>query len=428
MTANWEVRLDQHWRPILGAILLVALALRLLWVLVWHPVVTLEGGDGPFYIALAQSLLSAGGLAVNGVPILTAGPLYPLFLAGFMVAVPGEGWLLAARLGDVGVAVGSVALLFAVAAQVFGRPAGLIAAGWLAIDGRFIAETGQIQTEGLFIFLVLLFTAVYLWAVRQPHPAWLLLAAPLLGLATLTRAIGAVLVVAAIHIVLMRDWRAVLTRLLWFGLPFVLVLTPWLVRNYQVTGRITIGEGLAGNFWLGTVVGQWEGNAAFNEAIAALPRDPDCPICNPPTEVYIRFALEYIAAHPSEYAGLMARKLVRAYIQPAGTVVIGGPSLREMVFSGDVGQAFSQCEFWPKLWMYIGHFGSLVLAGVAVGRQRGHWRGWLVLAVMIATVSGAYWVLTIIPRYLYPIMPLYIALASGALVQPVASQTHQTLA
>ncbi|MDA0699530.1 MAG: hypothetical protein O3B16_06775, partial [Chloroflexi bacterium] len=43
---------------------------------------------------------------------------------------------------------------------------------------------------------------------------------------------------------------------------------------------------------------------------------------------------------------------------------------------------------------------------------------WLLPLLVIGYVSGLYAMLTIIPRYLFPIMPLYVVLAAAFLAAP----------
>ena len=68
-----------------------------------------------------------------------------------------------------------------------------------------------------------------------------------------------------------------------------------------------------------------------------------------------------------------------------------------------------------KLWIYVWHFGSVLLAVACVVRYRRTPAVWLLALLVIGYVSGLYAMLTIIPRYLFPIMPLYVVLAAAFL-------------
>ena len=110
-------------------------------------------------------------------------------------------------------------------------------------------------------------------------------------------------------------------------------------------------------------------------------------------------------------------------MQPFGTVtvgvVLGNESIKSMLPRGS-GYSMSDVAalpaFWPKLWIYILHFGSIGLAVYYSLLRWRQWREWILFAIPVLYFTGVYAMLTIIPRYLFPIMPLYLLLAAGALV------------
>jgi hypothetical protein len=191
-----------------------------------------------------------------------------------------------------------------------------------------------------------------------------------------------------------------------------LVVAPWAVRHYLLYGNLQlVGTSAASHFWLGAINdGQWEGLEVFlAEKLAIAGGDPN----NPP---YLQAALAVIAENPGRFLQLLALKLARAYVQPNGTVFFAGPSLKAMlgeVVAGrsGVGALLADATFWPKLTMYAFHFGTIGLGLAAVWRNRARWREILPPVLAIAGFSGAYMLLTIIPRYIFPIMPCFIVLA-----------------
>ena len=138
---------------------------------------------------------------------------------------------------------------------------------------------------------------------------------------------------------------------------------------------------------------------------------------------YFADALRIIESDPLRFMQLRARRVAEAYLQPFGTVtvgvVLGNESIKAMLprDSGySLGELAAAPAFWPKLWMYMLHFGSIGLAlYYSLVRWR-QWREWSLFAIPVLYFSGVYALLTIIPRYLFPIMPLYLLLAAGALV------------
>ena len=148
--------------------------------------------------------------------------------------------------------------------------AGLLAAGVLAISPVFIIEAAQILTETLYIFLIaggvwlyLEYVVVEAWRAMPLHEtpyrpiAWLLLAALLFGLATLTR---------AVLLASPSRWRSICC---WcaagagagngrrcFCWPYALVVSTWTVYSLARWNRFVIaGEGLSANLYLGATLG-----------------------------------------------------------------------------------------------------------------------------------------------------------------------------
>ena len=72
--------------------------------------------------------------------------------------------------------------------------------------------------------------------------------------------------------------------------------------------------------------------------------------------------------------------------------------------------------FFPKLWIYILHYGSIAAALIYIIVERRDFRQWSIFAMVIMYFSGVYAILTVIPRYLFPIMPLYLIMAAYVIV------------
>jgi hypothetical protein len=116
--------------------------------------------------------------------------------------------------------------------------------------------------------------------------------------------------------------------------------------------------------------------------------------------------------------------LGEAYLQPFGTVsvgvVFGNESIKDMIFSNsdqDRMDTIKSPAFFPKLWIYIIHYGSIALSVLYMIRQRREFMQWSILAIVILCFSGMYALLTIIPRYIFPIMPLYLIMAAYVVVE-----------
>jgi hypothetical protein len=260
--------------------------------------------------------------------------------------------------------------------------------------------------------------AAYVTAHQRSSTRWFLLAWFVLGLAALARPTALVVFPAlALHLWLSRPPAQAARQSAALLAMAALVLGPWLLRHYILYGDLNVmGSSALSHFWLGAIRdGQWGGLADFVEQRATLQADDPN---NPP---YLRAALQVIAENPIRFAGLVARKLLRAYLQPAGTTFFAGPSLKEMLAAvlagrGSLAALVGDATFWPKLLIYIWHFGTLGLGLAAMWAGRSRWRETLPPVLVIAAMSGLYALLTIIPRYIFPTMPFYAVFAAQAIV------------
>ncbi|MFQ5409726.1 MAG: ArnT family glycosyltransferase [Anaerolineales bacterium] len=405
--------------------------MRILWVLAiqpdpLRPIVT--GGDGPFYIEVAQSFANGTGLSTchssdcsddpaRRAPITTVGPLYPAFLSIFFAIWPDMATALqASRIADAFVITLAILAVYWIALQVAGRRAGLVAAAVMAIDLRFIVEIGNAHTEPLTTLLLLAGVAATLWALDGDANCRWLLAGFMLGLASLARPVMLVapLVISAL-LALTRPRAPIARAWLWLPTLCAITIAPWLVRNYVVLGTLTFAEGGAAHFWLGAQsAGRWEGQQSYVDSIENLPQEPEG---NPTSSTYLRDTIKTITAAPRRYVALLLAKLGRAYAQPIGTVILGGESIKDATVAWLNGErSLSDVirirQFVPKLYIYVFHYTTIGLALIALAICRRRWKEWLLPALVIVSISGAYTLLTIIPRYLFPIMPLYIVLAA----------------
>ena len=397
-----------------------ALALRLAWVLLANPNPSLAGGDGPFYMHLANQIARGNGMQFNGMPMAVVGPVYPAYIAGLQLLV-GEPLIQeTARVGQALLSAVLALVLYAIGCRLHSSAAGLWAAGLFALDLRFIVEAGSISTETLFSLMLMLTVLAYLQARAHAKPAWWMLAGVLAGLTALTRAVAQLLpFVLLAHVWLQRRPRVAGRHQLLLLAGFAVAVAPWVVRNWVVFGSPSIGEGGAAHFWLGaTGSGMWTGNEQMMVDVERLRIAPGAP-----QFAYLADAFHTILGNPARYIGLRLQRMLGAYAQPFGTVAVAGVfgdvSLKAAAGTWRTAVAMlGYPVFWLKLWIYLWHFGSVLLSAAGVAR---YWRKpsvWLLPLLVIGYMSALYAMLTIIPRYLFPIMPLYVVLAAAFLAAP----------
>lgn len=195
--------------------------------------------DAKAYDQIAQNIV--GGLGYREDPnlaieqdhsIMRVGPGYEFFLAG-VYKIFGHHieiiWVLQAFF-----LAASVWLSFIISRLVFKDDwhpiMGVVAAILVAFSPDLILSSSMVLTETLSIFLMLLTVYVIFHRLDNLSYSNTALSAFLLGLAFLVRtSLGIALLVITVFEILNRRYKHALL----FAFIFILVLTPWTVRNYQ---------------------------------------------------------------------------------------------------------------------------------------------------------------------------------------------------
>jgi 4-amino-4-deoxy-L-arabinose transferase-like glycosyltransferase len=343
-------------------------------------------------------------------------PLFAFALAGVYelsgVSSPSDRWR-AGRLAEAAAGTVTVGLTAAIALELWGWAAALLAAGIGAVALPLILVGSSLMSESLFIPLVMAAALVGLRAHRRGATVRAgLTAGVLVGLAALTRSIGIVLVLpvgALLWTARPRLSRRALAAPLAVGVAAILLLVPWTVRNAVVLHAFvpisTEGGGaLAGTYnpyvrarhdfpalWAPPVV-------PYAQVARQHPRDNEAQA----SSAMLHDGLHYLGAHPGylfEVIGLSAERMVD----------LPGPRLSRYTapYEGyDRGLATSSVYvFW-----LLGLFALGGLATAAVRRApRAVWG--VPLAVVLPTLvfDGG-------TRYRSPADPFVVLLAAAGLV------------
>jgi 4-amino-4-deoxy-L-arabinose transferase-like glycosyltransferase len=224
----------------LAAIAVIALAVRVAFVLIVDPAVP-QLGDASAYHLLAANLADGRGyirpfddlLLSLERPTAEYPPLFPALLA--VPAELGADSVEAQRLFLAFVGAATVVLVGLLGRRVGGRAVGLVAAGLAAFYPMLFLSEGILMSEALYVPLV---TVVLLFAYRArsaPTIVNFVALGAASGLATLTRAEGLLLAVA---LVVPLCWglgtRPPSQRLLLGAIALgttLAVVTPWTIRN-----------------------------------------------------------------------------------------------------------------------------------------------------------------------------------------------------
>jgi 4-amino-4-deoxy-L-arabinose transferase-like glycosyltransferase len=167
----------------LTVILVMATALRLYWMVTKTPVISLEGSE---YVRMADNLAQGQGLKGNfDGPETMYAPLYAVVTAGVELVVKDAE--LAAHLVSLACGILVIIPVFFIAYRIYGTRVAYIAAALIAFNPLFIALSGSIYNEN--IYLLCLLTGLYfgLRAFRHHHSRYVVMLALFITLAYLSR-------------------------------------------------------------------------------------------------------------------------------------------------------------------------------------------------------------------------------------------------
>ncbi|MBX3066302.1 MAG: glycosyltransferase family 39 protein [Anaerolineae bacterium] len=390
----------------LVAILLLAVALRLFFILIVTRGAAVPGGDTAWYLEYGYQLVV--GTLENPVQ---PGPVYLIYV-GLMQVIFGRADIkIILQVANIAWHLLLMVAIYALGRRYFSERAGLLAALFIAVNPIFIIEAGAILTESMY--LGLLFGALWYYAATVESLNWrhALVIGVLFGVASLTRIVLlAFPLLLALHMIIMkRAWRLAALMLI----VYALTVSTWTFYNLARWNRFIIGgEGLTAFAYMGATgtTSQYEIDADLGDAAVRNERDP----------AFIAGVLERLRNLP-DYLRTRVGNLAWAVTQPHNTIFYPGESLKELVakwwatdrsFGGFISVTQGDA-FWSKLVLYCFHFFALSLGFIGILRVLIQRRFWLLLPLIgyVAYTLAVHLVLYAHPRYIFPITPILILLA-----------------
>ncbi len=422
-------------RRTLLIILLVALALRLIYALAQNHTspYTPRGGDSLWYLANGYTLVT--GNQTDFVVELSRLPTAPLSLVtvGVFQALftRAAGAIIAIRLVQVLISTGIVYGGYRLAYRITRNTVtALLAAGLLAISLSLIIESAQILTETLYMGFLFAGLVVFVDAVTAPEDSpvttRIIIAGVLLGLATLTRAVLLFFPVGlALHWILARGWRPGWKHAVLLLSIYALMVSTWTVYNLARWNRFIVGaEGMTSFIYLGSR--GWNAPEVVDQQLI---EDLDSDAADTENGVnagdYLDATKNVISSDPVAYVTRRVKELGQAYAQPHNTTRFSGDSLKDILSAwikndrtpGGLLDLMQRDEFWPKLVLYLFHYSGLLLGGAGIWLTRAQWRATLPLIGLIAYTSLLHLVMLALPRYLFPLYPIWWVFAACTLVR-----------
>ena len=406
---------DRRFAPALIGLALAALAIRVVFVLAVDPEVP-EVGDAMAYHHLANQLADGDGY-VRPFDLLlfdevrTTAEYPPLFPAVISLAsLVGVDSVTGHRLAASLIGAAAAAVIGLLGRRVAGPRVGLVAAALAAIHPMLFLIDATLMPEALFALLVAGTVLAAYRAAEEPTVVRFAAIGALAGLATLTRAEGALLVVLVAVPLAWRRWRLVAAAVA----AAAVVVLPWTIRNTVRFGEVVpvsnnIGSALDGancgptydgpntGFWLYTDGGECFDGFSQDELAA----DDEAAVARRHRDQGIRYA--------RDHAGDLPRVAVVRVLRTWGAWSPWDQTELESLEGRPLGwQRAGTVAGWLLL--------ALATAGLVVAGRRGLRRWPLLMTVVAVTVTTA---LTYgNQRFRAGAEPALLVLAAIALVRP----------
>ncbi|MDO8574885.1 MAG: glycosyltransferase family 39 protein [bacterium] len=283
-----------------------------------------QGGDSPGYMLLAKNLVEHGTLSLSDtspyIPSNIRTPGYPLFLA--IIYFIFHSFVPAIFLGAL-VSAFAAPLIYLIAREIFSEKIAFGAGVLAAIEPLGLFLGASIITEGIFTPVLLLFTFYFIRYLKPEKNSYLWYSSALLGAATLIRPIMFYFWPLVIPIIIYKmnrfGWRVVLKNALIFVAIFLLVLSPWLVRN-KISLNSWQVAGLQGYVFFidhyGAVL-RYLGEAGplsdVQDRAWAL-AGPDKIFTSEGSDILFKTAFDGVKQHKLIYANIYAKSLISFFV------------------------------------------------------------------------------------------------------------------
>jgi 4-amino-4-deoxy-L-arabinose transferase-like glycosyltransferase len=383
--------------------------------------------DSAFYQAIGFNLLKEHCFCLYSyVPTAYRAPLWPFMIAGISVVFGPSDYYARLFLSLVG--SGTCVLVYLFARDLFGWRIGIVAGAFAAIYPELYIYDGWLYTESLYIFLLFAICYGLYRLLRTPERNWhiWILCGILLGLLSLTRPNGMIVIglFIAWAIVMawqkLLSWRVTVIGVLATTLIALLLIAPWTVRNYLVshtfvpvaTGDGTVLLGAYNDTVLTTATYEGGPKGTWINPLLSRPditRSYPIKTCTAVCEVareatYKNAAVQWILEHIHTMPHLLKLHFINMW-QPntyeADLPIARFPQLQSTQL------VLRMMKTFP-IFLYI-----LAACGLAVTWWR--WRELLFIYLMIVFTIAQNILYYGIPRFRAPIEPMLILLAAGAI-------------
>ena len=380
--------------------------------------------DSLFYYTIGLHILDEHCFCLQPyLPTVYRAPLWPGIIAGIVSLFGTHDYLPRYFLCFVG--SGTCVLVYLFARDLFGWRIGIVAGAFAAIYPDLYIYDGWLYSESLYIFLLFAFCYAVYQLQRDPKRSRWIWCGVLLGLISLVRPNGLVVLGLFIVWVVIMGWAKIIPwRILAKATVVITLLTvvfvaPWTIRNYNVSHAfvpVATGDGtvLLGAYnsmilsypsYPGGFLGSWINPLVSSPAIAnTYPKNCAAP-CEVAREDYFKSqALNWIRNNIQVMPHLLKLHLINMW--------------RPDIYEADLPiDRFSDQPSSQFVLSMMKTFPIVVFILAALGLAVTFWR-WrelllIYLAILMTVVENV--VFYGIPRFRAPVEPMLILLMAGAI-------------
>lgn len=239
-------RMDRTLTVLLATLLVVRLAMVAAYPLLCKAMPEWAWSNNDGYDAIAVNWVRTGTFALDtGIPTAARLPVYPSMIAA-CYAMAGDAFPLVVMIIQAFLSTATGYLLFLMTRGLFGRAAAIATIALFILHPQANNFVFRCATETLFAFLIMALLHCAVRYAQTQRPGALIWAAIWLSLSLLTRQTLAPLATACVPLLLL--WGALrrnrFGRCLWHAAAAialaVLILTPWIARNYAQSGEAPV--------------------------------------------------------------------------------------------------------------------------------------------------------------------------------------------
>lgn len=238
-------RIYSDEKRLLFAILISALTLRLIVAFTSQTSVTY---DSLGYDQRALSIVSGEGYSFHGRPTAVKPPLYSIFLAG-IYKIFGHNYLFVRIIQSIIGAITCI-IIYYLGKEILGKAVGIVSAILFIFYPVFIKSSVQLLTECLFTLMISLISLYILRISRGGSLKNAIFLGAWLGISVLTRSLMVFFVPLILFLIAFNfiqiNKNSKLKILITITISFLLLVSPWVIRNYIVYHAFVLGGTQAG--------------------------------------------------------------------------------------------------------------------------------------------------------------------------------------